>query len=152
MAGGAAAICAPTPPPLSVDDIRDAFQFIDSWEDRYRFVIDLGRELPALPEAARTEEHLVRGCQSQVWLLVSRDERTGALHLSMDSDAHIVRGLIAIVLAAYQGRTPADIVGFDIAALFGELDLLPHLSATRGNGLKAMVNRIVSEALARQGD
>lgn len=125
-----------------LEDIREAFELFDGWEDRYRFVIDLGKELPELPEADRIEGNLVRGCQSQVWLIAEYDDDTGVMRLRLDSDAHIVRGLIAIVLAAYDGRSPRDIVAFDIEALFDELDLLQHLSATRGNGLRAMVARI----------
>ena len=130
---------APVP---SLDEIRDAFAFFDTWEDKYRFVIDLGKALPQLPAEARTDVHLVRGCQSQVWLTTRFDPSTGTLHLALDSDAHIVRGLIAIVLAAYDGRTPDEILAFDIEGLFDELALLPHLSASRGNGLRAMVQRI----------
>jgi cysteine desulfuration protein SufE len=127
---------------MTLDDIRDAFQFFDSWEDKYRFVIDLGKALPQLPPGQRTDGHLVRGCQSQVWLHTRFDPDRGTLHLDLDSDAHIVRGLIAIVLAAYNDRTPADILGFDIEGLFDELALLSHLSPSRGNGLRAMVARI----------
>ena len=127
---------------LSVDDVRTSFEFFDSWEDKYRFVIDLGKELPHMDETDKTEEHLVRGCQSQVWLLARYEPETGVMRFALDSDAHIVRGLIAIVLAAYDGRKPREIVDYDIEGLFEELDLLKHLSATRGNGLRAMVNRI----------
>lgn len=133
---------------LSVDDIRESFGFFDSWEDKYRFVIDLGKELPDLDEADRTEQNLVRGCQSQVWLVPRYDPDAGVLRLRLDSDAHIVRGLIAIVLAAYDGRPPRAILDYDIEALFNELDLLKHLSATRGNGLRAMVSRIREVAAA----
>ena len=126
----------------SLDDIRDSFAFFDDWEERYTFLLELGRALPTLPESDRREEFLVRGCQSQVWLLPSYDTVEDILHFRIDSDAHIVRGLIAIVAAAYDGRHPSEILGFDVAALFDELDLLSHLSATRGNGLRAMVARI----------
>lgn len=126
----------------NIDEIREAFGFFDSWEDKYRFVIDLGRELPVLDDAWKTDQHLVRGCQSQVWLVAEMDRDTGTLRLKLDSDAHIVRGLIAIVLAAYDRRTPREILDYDIEGLFRELDLLPHLSPTRGNGLRAMVKRI----------
>lgn len=129
---------------MHLDDIRDAFGFFDSWEDKYRFVIDLGRTLPALEEKHRTPGNLVRGCQSQVWLL--SELRDGKLQLRIDSDAHIVRGLIAIVLAAYQNRAPGEVRAFDMEALFQELDLLRHLSPARGNGLRAMVARIRREA------
>lgn len=133
---------------LGVDDIREAFGFFDSWEDKYRFVIDLGKELPELSGNEKTDEHLVRGCQSQVWLVAGFDPQTGVMRLSLDSDAHIVRGLIAIVLAAYDSRTPQEIVDYDIEGLFDDLDLLKHLSATRGNGLRAMVGRIRQTAAA----
>jgi cysteine desulfuration protein SufE len=125
----------------ALEEIRESFEFFDDWEDKYRFIIDLGKELPELPEAAKREENLVRGCQSQVWLTaeIDADDR---LHLNMDSDAHIVRGLIAIVLAAYDGQDRSDAAAFDIESLFEELDLLKHLSPTRGNGLKAMIGRI----------
>jgi len=133
---------------MTLDDIRDAFRFFDSWEDKYRFVIDLGKSLPPLPDAARVDANLVRGCQSQVWLITRHDPETGELDIGLDSDAHIVRGLGAIVLAAYGGRTPTDILAFDIDGLFTELDLLSHLSPTRGNGLRAMVARIRDAARA----
>jgi cysteine desulfuration protein SufE len=133
---------------MTLDDIREAFAFFDTWEDKYRFVIDLGRELPDMDARLKTDENLVRGCQSQVWLAGRQDPESGALRLMLDSDAHIVRGLIAIVLAAYDGKRPEDIMNFDMAGLFDELELLPHLSATRGNGLRAMVDAIVD--MARQ--
>ena len=131
---------------MDLDDIRDSFGFFDDWEDKYRFVIDLGKSLPELPEEHRTEANLVRGCQSQVWITSERlDDR---LHFELDSDAHIVRGLISIVLAAYQDQSPTAILEFDIEGLFDELDLLKHLSPTRGNGLRSMVNRIQETARA----
>ena len=129
-----------------LDEIRDSFGFFDAWEERYRFIIDLGKSLPSLPEADRTEDRLVRGCQSLVWLVPSFDTGAHTLHLDIDSDAHIVRGLIAIVLAAYNDRTPEQILAFDMEGLFADLDLLAHLSSTRGNGLRAMVARIRQEA------
>ncbi|MDE0062224.1 MAG: SufE family protein [Gammaproteobacteria bacterium] len=129
---------------MQLDEIRESFAFFDSWEDRYRFVIDIGRDLPELPREYRVAENIVRGCQSQVWLMT--ELRDGRLRLTIDSDAHIVRGLIVIVLAAYQGKTPADVGAFDIEALFDELDLFRHLSPTRGNGLRSMVARIRHEA------
>ena len=125
-------------------DIRDSFAFFDSWEDKYRFVIDIGKSLPELPEEERIPNNIVRGCQSQVWLVT--ELRDGKLRLCIDSDAHIVRGLIAIVLAAYRNKAPSEICAFDMDGLFDELDLLRHLSPTRGNGLRAMVARIRQEA------
>ena len=130
----------------TLDDIRASFAFFDAWEDRYRFLIDLGRNLDRLPDQHRIERNLVHGCQSQVWLVPAYDAEAEQLHLDIDSDAHIVRGLIAIALAAYDGQAPRDILAFDIEALFDEIDLLTHLSPTRGNGLRAMVARIRAEA------
>ena len=124
-----------------LEEIRESFQFFDDWEDKYRFIIDLGKSLPEMPLEQRREDNLVRGCQSQVWLTAEFDA-DDRLQLSLDSDAHIVRGLIAIVLAAYNGQQRSEIAGYDIEALFDELDLLKHLSPTRGNGLKAMIGRI----------
>ena len=129
---------------MRLGEIRESFAFFDSWEDKYRFVIDIGKALPELPEHDKVPDNIVRGCQSQVWLVTRLVD--GRLLLRIDSDAHIVRGLIAIVLAAYQNRPPAEVCAFDIEALFDELDLLRHLSATRGNGLLSMVARIRHEA------
>lgn len=134
--------------PLPLDEIVESFSFFDDWEDKYRFIIDLGKDLPELPESLRREENLVRGCQSQVWLIAATDPESHRVHLQIDSDAHIVRGLIAIVLAAYDGRTTSDILSFDIENLFEELALLKHLSPTRGNGLRAMISRIRDLAAA----
>jgi len=125
---------------ITSEDIVDTLGFFDSWEDRYRYIIDLGKELPALPASLHTEDRLVRGCQSQVWMDVT--ERDGRLQLAVDSDAFIVKGLLGVVLAAYNNRTPAEILAFDIDGYFEELELLRHLSPTRGNGLRAMVARI----------
>ncbi len=129
-----------------LDEVRGAFEFLDDWEDRYRFILDLGRSVPELDPELKTDDRLVRGCQSLVWLVPRFDAESGRLHLTIDSDAHIVRGLIAIVLAAYDGNGPDEILDFDIEGLFSELDLLRHLSPTRGNGLRAMVARIRSVA------
>jgi cysteine desulfuration protein SufE len=128
------------------EDIVDALSFFDSWEDRYKYIIDLGKELPALDPSERTEEHLVRGCQSQVWL-VSRKEGD-RYFFEADSDAFIVKGLLAVVLAAYNGRSADDIQAFDVEAYFQSLNLMKHLSMTRGNGLRAMVKRIQDTAAA----
>lgn len=127
---------------MDLGDIRDSFAFFDSWEDKYRFVIEIGRDLPPLDEALKIEENLVRGCQSQVWLVADYDPAKDSLTFAIDSDAHIVRGLIAIILAAFNGHSPAEILAFDIEGLFEDLELLQHLSPSRGNGLRAMVARI----------
>lgn len=136
---------------MQLSDIRETFEFFDTWEDKYRFLIDLGRELPTLEATQRVDDNLVRGCQSQVWLVARHDSANNRLHLLIDSDAHIVRGLIAIVLAAYDQHSPEEILDFDIEALFDELQLLQHLSPTRGNGLRAMVGRIREVAAKHLG-
>jgi cysteine desulfuration protein SufE len=131
---------------ISSDDIIETLSFFDDWEERYKYIIDLGRELPPLDDAQRTDEHLVRGCQSQVWLVSQlRDDH---LFFDADSDAFIVKGLLAVVLAAYNGKRPADIRDFDIEQYFEQLNLIKHLSVTRGNGLRAMVQRIQATATA----
>ena len=131
----------------SIDQIIDDFAYLDDWEDRYRYVIELGKALPELPEALRTADNKVRGCASQVWLVVTPD--TGAnpvLHLQGDSDAHIVRGLVAIVLAAYDGKRASAIADLDAADLFARIGLIEHLSAQRANGLRSMIARIREDA------
>lgn len=129
---------------VTADDIVDTLSFFDSWEDRYKYIIDLGKELPPLAEELHTDEYLVRGCQSQVWLV--HEVRDNRLFFQADSDAFIVKGLLGVVLAAYNGKTPAEIKSVDIEQYFAKLDLLQHLSSTRGNGLKAMVKRIQDTA------
>ena len=124
----------------TIDEIRESFAFFDDWEDRYKFIIDLGRGLPPMSTSLKIDANIVRGCQSQVWIDHRLDE--GRLYFTIDSDALIVRGLIAIVLAAFEGRTPSEILAYDIDGLFRDLDLLRHLSPTRGNGLAALVKRI----------
>ncbi len=131
---------------ITADDILDTMEFLDDWETRYAHIIDLGRQLQAMPDDLKTEARLVRGCQSQVWLETRYDPDAKKLWLGIDSDAVIVKGLAAIVLAAYNGKSPVDILAFDIEALFTRLDLIRHLSQTRGNGLRAMVKRIQDTA------
>ncbi|MHA7879075.1 MAG: SufE family protein [Saccharospirillum sp.] len=126
---------------VTADDIVETLSFFDAWEDRYRYIIDLGKELPEMDDALKTDDRLVRGCQSQVWLEHALDDG-GHLHLQADSDAHIVKGLLAVVLAAYNGKTSQEILDFDVEDYFARLDLVRHLSPTRGNGLRAMVRRI----------
>ena len=131
---------------MNLDEIVDAFSFFDSWEDKYRFVIDLGKEMPSLPGSLRNDDHLIRGCQSQVWLSADYQAADNTMQLQIDSDAHIVRGLAAIVLACYHNKSPQDIVAHDMEALFEQLSLLEHLSPTRGNGLRSMVASIKEQA------
>lgn len=125
---------------IAAQDIVDTLSFFDSWEDRYKYIIDLGKELPPMPEELKTEERLIRGCQSQVWLAYQRvDDRFEFL---ADSDAFIVKGLLGVILSAYNQKSGVEILAFDIDEYFDQLDLLRHLSPTRGNGLRAMVQRI----------
>ncbi|MEM8497073.1 MAG: SufE family protein [Pseudomonadota bacterium] len=131
---------------IKTDDVIETLGFFDDWEDRYKYIIDLGKELPSMADDLHTEERLIRGCQSKVWIDSSLDD--GRLQFSMDSDAFIVKGLIAVVLAAYNNMPAKDILAFDIDAYFLQLDLMQHLSPTRGNGLQAMVARIKDIASA----
>ena len=125
---------------MTVDELLETFSFFDDWEDKYRFIIDLGKDLGGLPESDKIDDNLIRGCQSRVWLTHTSD--ADGLTFSMDSDAHIVRGLIAVVLVIVDGRRASEIKRLDIENVFEQLDLLAHLSVTRGNGLRAMVARI----------
>ncbi|MGQ9427087.1 SufE family protein [Gilvimarinus sp. F26214L] len=131
----------------SPEDIVEDLSFFDDWEDRYKYIIDLGRALPAMDESLHTPERLVKGCQSNVWIEVEK-AGDGRLHFEVDSDAVIVQGLLAVVMAAYQDRSPAEILDFDIESYFRQLDLERHLSPTRGNGLRAMVARVQDIARA----
>ena len=133
---------------ITSEDIVDTLGFFDSWEDRYKYIIDLGKELPPMAEELHTDDRLVRGCQSQVWIDTTIED--GKLQIAVDSDAFVVKGLLGIVLAAYNNKTPGEVLAFDIDGYFEQLELLNHLSPTRGNGLKAMVSRIraIAEAVA----
>jgi cysteine desulfuration protein SufE len=125
---------------VTSEDIVETLSFFDSWEERYKYIIDLGKELPAMNDEFKNEENIVRGCQSQVWLVSKGDKEQ--LMFDVDSDAHIVKGLLAVVLAAFNGKSAKDILDFDVEGYFGQLDLVRHLSPSRGNGLRAMVQKI----------
>ena len=135
---------------MSVDQIISDFEFLDDWEDRYRYIIELGRTLAPLPDSERTAENKVRGCASQVWLSSNVERRDGLpqFHFVGDSDALIVRGLVAIVIALFDGKTADEILATDAEAFFGQLDLRAHLTAQRSNGLRALVDRIRADAAA----
>ena len=133
----------------TIDGLVEDFGFLDDWEDRYRYVIELGKTLPELSQAEHNDTHKVRGCASQVWLvskLVANGEPR--LYFRGDSDAHIVRGLIAILLALYSGRTPREIVETDPEKVFARIGLRDHLTSQRSNGLSSMVARIRRDAEA----
>jgi cysteine desulfuration protein SufE len=129
----------------AVADLADELDVLGDWEQRYRHVIDLGHALVLLTEAEHSDANKVRGCASQVWLIAERDG-AGRLSFRGDSDAHIVRGLIAILLGFYSGRTPAEILAFDARAAFERLGLTGALSRQRSNGLFSMIERIRHDA------
>jgi cysteine desulfuration protein SufE len=132
----------------TLEELAAEFEVLGDWEERYRYVIDLGRDLAPLDPAERADANKVRGCASQVWL-VTEPQVDGTLRFRGDSDAHIVRGLIAILLRLYSGRSPADILGFDAKAAFQRLGLTGALSAQRSNGLFSMTERIRRDAAGR---
>jgi cysteine desulfuration protein SufE len=133
----------------TLEQIRDDFSFLEDWEDRYRYVVDLGEALPPFPDQYRDEAHKVRGCASQVWLATERgDGADPTLIFRGDSDAHIVRGLVAIVLAIFSGRPASAIVKTDAEPILKSLGLDEHLTPQRSNGLRSMVTRIHREASA----
>lgn len=129
----------------SLAELEEEFEVLGDWEERYRYVIDLGRDLAPLTDAERSDANKVRGCASQVWLVASAGE-DGRLRFRGDSDAHIVRGLIAILMRLYSGRGSAEILAFDAKAAFGRLGLTEALSQQRSNGLFSMVERIRRDA------
>ncbi len=131
----------------TLDDLAEEFDLLGDWEERYRYVIELGGDLAPLSEAERSEANKVRGCASQVWL-VTEPQGDGTVRFRGDSDAHIVRGLIAILLRLFSDRRPAEIIGFDIKAAFQRLGLAGALSTQRSNGLAAMAQRIGRDAEA----
>ena len=134
---------------MAIDDalteLKDEFDLLGDWEERYRYVIELGRELAPLTDAERSEANKVRGCASQVWL-VTEPQDDGTLRFRGDSDAHIVRGLIAILLRLFSGRRPQEILAFDAKAAFEQLGLTGALSSQRSNGLASMAARIRRDA------
>ena len=137
-----------SPIDTALTDLADEFELLGDWEERYRYVIELGKDLEPLTDAERSEDNKVRGCASQVWL-VTEPQADGTLKFRGDSDAHIVSGLVAIMLRLYSGRTPADIAAFDAKGAMDKLGLSEALSSQRSNGLKSMVARIQHDANVR---
>lgn len=127
-----------------IDALVDEFEFLGDWEERYRYLIELGQALPAFPDAERTDFRKVKGCVSQVWVIV--DDENGRLRLRGDSDAHIVKGLVALMDRLYTGRTPDEALSIDPKAVLGRIGLAEHLSPQRSNGLASMIKRIRAEA------
>ena len=133
---------------MTIDEIRDNFALLDDWDDRYRYVIELGRTLKAMPEAEHSAANKVQGCASQVWLSkqIARGDGEPLLNYLGDSDAHIVRGLIAILLTLYSGHTPQQILATNAISVFDEFGFREHLTPQRSNGLRSMVERIRADA------
>ena len=131
----------------TIDMIRSDFELLDDWEDRYRYIIDLGKDLAPLSDAEKTSANKVQGCTSQVWLVTEREAGDDpVVRFRGDSDAHIVKGLVALVLAVYSGKKRSEIAGIDAIAILKSLGLDQHLSPQRSNGLKSMISRIRTDA------
>lgn len=133
-----------------INELIETFEFLDDWEDRYAHIIELGDALAPMDDALKSPATKVDGCMSQVWMYATEND-DGTLHLLADSDARIVRGLIAVLLVVYQGKTPTEVGAIDIDAIFKTLGLDTHLSMNRRNGFSAMVQRIRALADAREG-
>ena len=134
---------------ITIDRIMQNFDVLTDWEDRYRYIIELGRKLPPFDEKYKVDDNLVRGCVSQVWLVTDvRDGDPPVIEFRADSDAQIVKGLVAILLSLYSGKTAREILTADIRSIFQKLDLARHLSINRANGFASMVKRIHELALA----
>jgi len=140
---------SPATEPSSIEDLVESFELFEDWQDRYGYLIELGRELPPFPEAARTPENKVKGCMSQVWLVADpMGQGSRVLYFHADSDAHIVRGLVAVILTIFSGHTPQEILDTDPRPVFARLGLDKHLSMGRSNGLLSMVGKIKEIAAA----
>ena len=134
---------------ITIDRIMQNFDVLTDWEDRYRYIIELGRKLPPFDEECKVDDNLVRGCVSQVWLVTDvRDGDPPVIEFRADSDAQIVKGLVAILLSLYSGKTAREILTADIRSIFQKLELAKHLSINRANGFASMVKRIHELALA----
>ncbi len=132
---------------MDTDELLENFDLFDDWEDRYAYLIDLGRKLPELPAELKQDAFKVQGCLSQVWF-VPEDQGDGRLHWKGDSDSAIVKGLIAVLQVLYAGKTPAEVGQVDIDGIFGQIGLERHLSMNRRNGFYAMVQRLRDFAAA----
>ncbi len=131
----------------TIENIIENLSFLDDWEDRYRYIIELGRMVDPMPDVFKTENNKVRGCASQVWLHATKSNASPPILTFMgDSDAHIVRGLVALALALYSGKTAPEIISTDAFTLFSSLGLKEHLSAQRSNGFRSLIDKIQAEA------
>ena len=132
-----------------ISDILENFEFLDDWDDRYRYVIELGKELDVLTAEERSSTNKVQGCVSQVWLITNTEiDENGEnrLYFKGDSDAHIVRGLIGIIIALFNGKTPTDILKINLESIFERIGLREHLTRQRSDGLTSMINRVYDDA------
>ena len=129
------------PPPL--DELIETFEYLEEWDERYDYIIELGRKLPAIDATLQTPENIVEGCMSTVWLVTKVDEaNSNAIQIIADSDSILVKGLVVILISALSGKEPSEIVAYDIEQLFRDLEMDQHLSPNRRNGLFSMVKRI----------
>lgn len=135
--------------PPELDELLETFADLEEWEERYEYLIELGRELPKIDPKFQTQEYIVHGCMSSVWLDTSMNEQR-QIEIIADSDSIIVKGLIVVLLSAFSKKTPKEIVDFDVEQLFHEIGLDQHLSPNRRNGLFAMVKRIRAETVAHE--
>ena len=135
---------------MNIEELAETFEFLGDWEERYKYLIDLGRKLPAMPEADKTEASKVRGCMSQVWMTGA--VQNGVLHFDGDSDSHLVKGLIAILFVLVNDKTPKEILAADIAKVFTELGLESNITVNRRNGFFSMVERIKQLAVQQQAN
>ncbi|MDG2094473.1 MAG: SufE family protein [Phycisphaerales bacterium] len=132
---------------MNLEQLNEAFEFLEDWEDRYRFIMDLGKKLPAMPDSERVEANLVHGCQSTVWVSVDSEGGPDSnVTLHADSDSDLVKGLAAIVVIMLWGSSAAEIATADLESKFDQLGLHEHLSPTRSNGLHGMVRQVKSRA------
>tara|TARA_B100000575_G_scaffold285198_1_gene280189 strand:+ start:1094 stop:1507 length:414 start_codon:yes stop_codon:yes gene_type:complete len=136
---------------MSFNDIIDDFEFLENWEDKYKYIIDMGSSLTALKSNDYNDDNKVEGCASQVWLVVEENSKQGKtiLKFNGDSDAYIVKGLIAIIFALFSEKTPSEILEIDPMSELKKLNLEENISQQRSNGLTAMINRVFSEAKKR---
>lgn len=133
-------VADPFPPTL--DDLNETFEYLEEWDERYAYLIEIGKQVPPLGDEAMTEENRVHGCMSSVWLVTEHDKASDRMKITAFSDSLIVNGLIVILMAAFSEKTPSDVVQFEIDTVFAELGLNQHLSSNRRNGLFSMVKRV----------
>lgn len=128
--------------PPSLEELKETFDFLEEWDERYEYIIELGKQVPQMPAETQVDENRVHGCMSSVWLIAERQAETGAVVIQADSDSLIVKGLIAILTAAYAGMTPEELLKYDVSDVLSEFGLNQHLSPNRRNGLFSMVKRV----------